>query len=55
VTEEVGAKVGRMLNKEASWDKNAKEMGEETTIEGLTKKYSWWMSTAPHGEGVLPI
>jgi hypothetical protein len=21
-------------------------MGEETTIEGLTKKYPWWMPTA---------
>ncbi len=40
MTEEVGAKVGRMLNIEASRDKNAKEMEEETTIEGLTKKYS---------------
>ncbi len=48
--EEVGEKVGRVLSEEASRNKNAKETGEETTIEGLQKKYPWWMSTS-HMEG----
>ncbi len=43
---EVGCmEVGRMLNEGASRGQNAKETGEETTIEGLKKEYSWWMPT----------
>jgi hypothetical protein len=43
VMEEVGEKVGRMLNEEASRGQNARETREETTIEELKKKYLWWM------------
>jgi hypothetical protein len=49
VMEEVGEKVGKMLSEEASIDKNMKETGEETTIEGLTKKYPGWKPTAHRG------
>jgi hypothetical protein len=50
--EEAGEKVGRMLNEEESRGKNVKEEEEETTIEGLTKKFPWWMPTA-HMERVF--
>ncbi len=43
VMEEVGEKVGRMLNEEASRGQNARETREETTIKELKKKYPWWM------------
>ncbi len=43
VKEEVGEKVGRMLNKETSRGQNSRETEEETTIEGLKKKYPWSM------------
>jgi hypothetical protein len=43
VMEEVGEKVRRMLNKEAFRGQNARETEEETTIEGLKKKYPWSM------------
>jgi hypothetical protein len=52
--EEVGEKVGRMLSEKASRDKNPKETGEETTIEGLTKKYPWWMPTAHVRRAITP-
>ncbi len=52
--EEVGEKVGRMLSEEVLRDKNAKETGEETIIEGLTKKYPWWMLTAPVRRATTP-
>jgi hypothetical protein len=37
--EEGGMEVGRMLNEGASRGQNAKETGEETTIEILKKEY----------------
>jgi hypothetical protein len=52
VIEEVGEKVGRMLNEEASRSKTMGELEEETTIEGLTKWYHWWMP-ADHVERVV--
>ncbi len=39
VMEEVGKKVGRMLNEEASRGQTAVGAGEESTIEGVKKKY----------------
>jgi hypothetical protein len=46
--EEVGKKVARMLNAEAShnWiiECNMDQAENEVTIEGLTKKYPWWTS-----------
>ncbi len=39
----MGEKIGRMLNKETSRGQNARETEEETTIEGLKKKYPWSM------------
>jgi hypothetical protein len=41
VMEEVGEKVRRMLSEEALRDKNVKETGEETMMEGLKKKHPW--------------
>jgi hypothetical protein len=46
VMEEVGEKVGRMLNKEAIRGRNAGETKEESTTEGLKRKYPWWMSSS---------
>ncbi len=50
--EEVGEKVGRMLKEEASRGKTMGGLEEETTIEGLTKWYHWWMP-ADHVERVV--
>jgi hypothetical protein len=46
VVEEVGEKARRKLNKEAFRGKNAREAGEETTIERLQEKYPWWMPSS---------
>jgi hypothetical protein len=43
-----------MLSEEASRDKNSKEMGEETTTEGLTKQYPLWLPTAHVGRAATP-
>ncbi len=58
--EEVGGKVGRMLNEEVSRSRTVEgqdDQEEETTIEGLSQKYPWWspvvmtgMSTCPAGK-----
>ncbi len=50
VMEEVVENVGRMLNKEASIGQNTREAGEESTIEGLKKKYPCWMKSSPEVE-----
>ncbi len=52
VMEEVGKKVGRMLNEEASRGKTMEGLEEMITIEGLTKWYHWWMP-ADHVERVV--
>jgi hypothetical protein len=49
VMEDVGEKVGRMLNEEASRNISVEgqdEQEEETTMEGLSKKYPWWSPVA---------
>jgi hypothetical protein len=42
--EDVGQKVGKMLDEEAGWD-SMKEAMEEPTLDRLKKKYLWWLST----------
>jgi hypothetical protein len=53
VMEDIGEKVGRILNAEASWSRTVEgqdNQGEEkTTIEGLSKKYPWWSPSAVTG------
>ncbi len=43
VIEDVGKKVGNMLDKEAGWDRT-KKAAEEPILDGLQKKYPWWLS-----------
>jgi hypothetical protein len=55
--EEVGEKVGRMLNEEASRGKVTDRQGgkdDETTIEGLSKRYPWWIPAATAGRSTAP-
>ncbi len=42
--EDMGQKVGKMLDEEAGWDR-MKDAMEEPTLDGLKKKYPWWLST----------
>jgi hypothetical protein len=44
VMEDIGKKVGKMLDEEAGRD-HTKEALEEPTLDGLKKKYLWWLST----------
>ncbi len=39
--EDVGRKVGLMMENEAAWEQEAKER-EERSMEDLRRKYSWW-------------
>ncbi len=54
VIEEEGKKVGGMLNEEALRGKTMGEIREETTIEGLMKKYPWWMPTTYRVRVIAP-
>jgi hypothetical protein len=51
--EEVGKKVGRMLNAEALSNRTVEgqddQVEEEATINGLAKKYLWWVPKASEG------
>jgi hypothetical protein len=53
VMEDVGNKLGRMLNAEASRNRTMKgqddQVEEEATIDGLAKKYPWWSHTTSKG------
>jgi hypothetical protein len=53
VMQDVGEKVGRMLDAEASRNRMVEgqdDQGEEeTTVKGVTKKYPWWSPTAAVG------
>ncbi len=42
IMEEVGRKVGRMLDEEAGRNQEKEEV-EELNLEGLKKKYPWWL------------
>ncbi len=44
VMEDVGQKIGKMLDKEAGQDRT-KETVEEPTLDGLKKMYPWSLST----------
>jgi hypothetical protein len=44
VMEDVGQKVGKVLQKEAGRDRT-KEAMEEPTLDGIKKKYPWWLSS----------
>jgi hypothetical protein len=50
----VGKKVGRMLPEEASRGQTAGGAGEESTIDGVKKKYPWWMPSSHEVEMVEP-
>jgi hypothetical protein len=47
--EDVGRKVGRMLDKKAGKDQE-KEMVDEPNLEGLKKRYLWWLMGLSGGE-----
>jgi hypothetical protein len=40
VMEDVGKKVGKMLDEEVGWDQEKKEL-DEPDLEGLKQKYQW--------------
>jgi hypothetical protein len=44
--EDVGMKVGQMMETEAAWEPEEKE-SEKRSMEDLWKRYSWWPSS--HG------
>jgi hypothetical protein len=53
VMQDVGRKVGLMLESEAIWGPEAEETDEQN-VEDLRKKYPWWLAGQGRGESTAP-